>query len=119
MTYKEWAKKHPDKIKKYNKEYRERHKNTIKENQKVYLLKKLYGLSQKDFDKLVALQDGRCAICKRVCDNFVVDHDHTTGKVRGLLCKNCNGLLGFSGDNEQVLASAIKYLNQIKEEDNG
>jgi len=60
-------------------------------------------------------QGGRCAICrnpspggKRLC----VDHDHATGRIRGLLCGACNLVLGYARDSEAVLASAIQYLAQ-------
>lgn len=53
-----------------------------------------YGLSVQEFDDLVKVQKGKCAICKKKV-KLVVDHCHSTGRVRGLLCSMCNGHLGF------------------------
>lgn len=74
-----------------------------------------YGLTADDYDKLAAVQDGVCGICKEVpttgpWKNFVVDHDHDTGAVRGLLCNRCNNGLGLLGDNEIELTRALQYL---------
>lgn len=62
---------------------------------------------------MVKSQDGLCAICNRVCKVLVklsIDHDHATGKIRGLLCKSCNSALGLFEDNVDFLRSAIDYL---------
>lgn len=65
--------------------------------------------------------DGRCAICnssdpKGYYKKFHTDHDHTNGKVRGLLCDNCNKGLGHFKDNIEFLESAVRYLNDNKQE---
>jgi hypothetical protein len=63
-------------------------------------------------------QNGVCAICKGEGDGkwkkLCVDHDHTTGKVRQLLCRNCNMVLGQVGDNTNLLEEMIKYLQTHK-----
>ncbi len=79
-----------------------------------------FGINSIDFEKLVLLQDNKCAICgspemafdKTINDirSLAVDHDHITGKVRGLLCTNCNILLGQSKDSTEILEKAILYL---------
>ena len=58
---------------------------------------------------LMEKQGNRCAICGREVD-LVLDHDHGTGKNRGMLCNLCNLLLGHAGDNVERLQSAIDYL---------
>ena len=69
-----------------------------------------------DYDKILKKQDGKCKICKTTKikyknkGRFCVDHDHKTGKIRGLLCVHCNLLLGHSKDNIEILAAAIQYL---------
>jgi hypothetical protein len=76
-----------------------------------------YGLSQADFDALLDRQGGVCAICKKVGWNGkgpYVDHDHATGKVRGLLCMKCNGALGMIEDDPKVARAMIDYIG-IKE----
>jgi len=61
-------------------------------------LQNTYGISLDDYNELLALQSGKCAICGKHQSKFSyplhVDHDHKTGKVRGLLCSGCNGGLG-------------------------
>ena len=58
-----------------------------------------YGLSAEDYNKLLARQNGVYGICKRPGRKLCVDHCHATGKVRGLLCHNCNSGLGLYNDN--------------------
>jgi hypothetical protein len=74
-----------------------------------YHLRARYGIGQGVVDELLAEQRGVCAIC-RAPDPQHVDHDHRTGRVRGILCFNCNGGLGQFRDNPDHLASAITYL---------
>ena len=69
----------------------------------------LYGISLEDYDRMFTRQGGRCRICKRKSKLFI-DHCHVTRKVRGLLCNNCNCLIGFSGDNPSVLMAGSSYL---------
>lgn len=62
--------------------------------QRKYLVR--YGLTIEDFDRMMVEQDGKCALCLRAVDyRLFVDHDHETGRVRGLLCSKCNGALGW------------------------
>jgi hypothetical protein len=74
-----------------------------------------FGMSLEDYEKLFNEQNGRCAICgttKLTGDSraLSVDHNHTTGKIRGLLCSRCNRGLGYFKDNVMSLLSAIRYL---------
>lgn len=74
---------------------------------------RLYGLTPFQYRKLLRNQNGVCAICKEINDDgrsLAVDHDHYTGKVRGLLCTRCNLGLGFFKDEIRLLAEAIVYL---------
>lgn len=79
-------------------------------------LKRLYGLTPETYDELVARQDGRCAICRTddpgLKDVWHVDHCHTTGAVRGLLCAPCNTGLGQFKDDTSLLLAAVAYLEQ-------
>lgn len=74
--------------------------------------KKVYGLEPEQWASMLATQHGRCAICGAHMDNeaLVVDHDHATGAVRGLLCRKCNSGLGMFKDSLQNLAAAVNYL---------
>jgi hypothetical protein len=62
---------------------------------------------------MLAAQHGVCAICRRTCRtgrSLVVDHDHATNVVRGLLCNGCNLVLGYMNDDVELLQAAIRYL---------
>lgn len=74
-----------------------------------------YGLSVDQYDELLFLQDGKCAICRHTCrtgNRLAVDHCHETGKVRGLLCLCCNTALGKFGDDPDKLEAAASYLRK-------
>lgn len=58
-------------------------------------LKRNYGLSEADVDAMRASQGGRCAICERSTSRLFIDHCHTTGRVRALICQTCNTFLGW------------------------
>lgn len=73
-------------------------------------LARKYGLSQHDHGTLFVAQRGCCAICERRPRTLVVDHDHLTGQVRGLLCVNCNFALGELADDAARCESAARYL---------
>ncbi len=73
-----------------------------------------YGLSSKDYWQIYAWQESKCAICVRATGarkRLSVDHEHSTGLVRGLLCQKCNrDVLGHLRDNPELLQRAIDYL---------
>ncbi len=75
-----------------------------------------YGISYKQFLFLYEFQRGRCAICgKRLPlkgHGVVVDHDHTSGRIRGLLCHQCNVGIGFLSDNYDVMLAAASYCKE-------
>jgi hypothetical protein len=89
------------------------------EYRRHYHLKTNYGISQSDYQRLFDLQDGQCAICGTTDPKhygmFNVDHDHETGKVRGLLCAQCNQGLGKFRDNIHFLEQAVLYLSKHSE----
>lgn len=78
-------------------------------------LKRRYGITLDDYDKMLKLQDGKCAICgtselAKGKSRFAVDHCHSTGKVRGLLCTNCNSGIGKLQDDKDLVMKAYEYL---------
>jgi hypothetical protein len=78
---------------------------------------KRYGLTQTDYNELLVKQNSSCAICFTKepggrHSKFQVDHNHTTNKVRGLLCGKCNRGLGFFNDNYTVLEKAANYIRE-------
>jgi hypothetical protein len=79
-------------------------------------LKHCYGISLQQYEEMLSSQNSKCLICGSTdsCHNsgqFVVDHCHSTGTVRGLLCHHCNLLLGHAKDSTATLQAAINYLN--------
>lgn len=80
-------------------------------------LKARYGISSADFDSMLLAQGGNCAVCLSPDpggqhDRFNVDHCHTTGAVRGLLCNACNQGIGKLGDSPEILRRAAAYLER-------
>jgi hypothetical protein len=112
--------------KKYHQEYRsrtnvkkresQRNKDRIDSGQKrAYHLKSAYGITPEKYDEMLAAQGGVCGICKgedtkHKSNYFAIDHNHSTGEVRGLLCGSCNTALGLFGDSVDSLMSAAAYL---------
>ena len=74
-------------------------------------LKYEYNITEDQLDNLYLNQQNHCAICKQE-KKLVIDHCHTNGNVRGLLCSKCNLGLGHFKDNTEYLEAAIKYLNE-------
>lgn len=75
----------------------------------------LYGVTPEQYAALLEQQDNRCAICRTDTPGgkggWHVDHDHDTKAVRGLLCHNCNLMLGHAQDNADTLRAALAYLS--------
>lgn len=107
--------KFKDEILAYNKEYYSKNKDLYKSHRRKNNLKR-FGLTVEKFEEMAVSQGGRCAIClnspaaRGRWGVFYVDHDHETGKVRGLLCAKCNLALGQFEDNKDYLSMAIDYL---------
>lgn len=74
-----------------------------------YHLRRRYGIALEHFERMFAEQGGLCAICHEAPAAHV-DHDHATGRVRGLLCFNCNGALGQFRDRADLMLLAVAYL---------
>jgi len=112
-------------------EYRSRYlrvsRSESKDRFKGYDLKKGFGITLVDYNKMNADQNGVCAICgnKETMvnprhlhgkpQNLSVDHCHETGKIRGLLCSSCNVGLGYFKDNVALIEKAMNYLLKHKE----
>ena len=75
-----------------------------------YRLKNKYGLTETIFNIMLNQQDSKCGICREVMEQPHIDHDHKTGRVRGLLCTHCNTMLGMARDSTFTLRNAISYL---------
>jgi hypothetical protein len=95
----------------HSRKYYQAHKHDIACSSRTKRLQKHYGLSDEDYDTLLAKQGGACAICRRrPRGRLCVDHCHSTGFVRGLLCRKCNLGLGCLVDDAASLISAFAYL---------
>jgi|SRR5690348_1346371 len=83
-----------------------------KRQRKVNRLKAVYGLSPEIYADMLEAQKGKCAICKQApkVGGLHIDHDHTTGAIRGLLCSGCNKALGYFRDDPAIIENAARYL---------
>ena len=99
---KKWKRENPEKVKK----------------SKLKAKCKNHSITEEEFRLMNEIQKGECLICKKDNKNnkdykkrmLFIDHDHKTGKVRGLLCTKCNSGIGMFEDNIKLLEEAIKYL---------
>jgi|SRR6185436_3628357 len=96
-------------------------KRTFEQRREKNLIRN-YGLSIAQYEALVIFQGGRCAICgtdkpkeRHKSGNLHVDHDHKTGKRRGLLCGSCNSALGLFKDDPEIISKAAQYLRSFSE----
>lgn len=129
-----WSKRTPEKQAHYNagrrekyrtdEEYRQRTKAEVKAFRKrspqtrlAHILRQ-YGITIADFERMRQEQGGCCAVCGRSDSadkrgyRLHVDHCHATGKVRGLLCSNCNLGIGKFGDKPELLDAALQYVRK-------
>ena len=101
----------------YNKTYKRKSKQTPEQVRRANL-RKNFGITPEQYDEMYVAQGGACAICRATTnftfDNLCVDHDHTNGRVRGLLCLNCNTALGQFKDSTSLLLKAADYLEGFK-----
>lgn len=109
--------------------YAENKPRVLSRNKKKYssearrerTLKESYGIDLKDYNNMLEDQEGKCGICggsdpKHTSGRFVVDHCHESGLVRGLLCGECNFMIGKSNDDIEILKKAITYLKNSKKD---
>ena len=88
------------------------------EKYRDYELRRRYGISSADYERMLIAQRGVCAVCEKA--EFIgpgkrlhVDHDHKTKKVRGLVCVRCNVLIGMAQDQPERFTAAIQYLDNL------
>lgn len=74
-----------------------------------------YGITPDDYRRMLREQKGLCAICGKSEKNMHIDHDHETGKVRGIICVSCNHMLGRAYDDIDILLNAVQYLRKNRE----
>jgi hypothetical protein len=99
----------------YQYAWKEKNPEQWKALQRKAALKRKFGISLDEYNKTLESQGNRCKICQLSKDeskvNFAVDHDHKTGRVRGVLCRDCNMGLGKFKDDSTLLSRALAYLN--------
>lgn len=136
----QWNEKNQDKIREYRKKHRvirrERYATDEDYRERILLqvkrfreslpqeerrrrdrsgmLRAKYGLESDQVEEMWNEQGRKCSICKREAAVPDVDHDHVTGRIRGLLCGKCNRALGHFGDNIDGLMSAVRYLERAE-----
>jgi hypothetical protein len=113
-----WRDENPDRYAENQRRHRESGGKKIADRKSH--LKRKYGMTLEDYDRMLEAQGGACAICGRPPREDIalhVDHDHETGLVRGLLCFPCNNTLGDFGDDPTRLYAAAEYLSRDPEID--
>lgn len=94
----------------YQRKYREENLDKVRKASKKYDLRTKYGMTYEDYEELLAIQEGKCALCETVA-MLAVDHCHETGKVRGLLCNRCNLGIGLLKEDTNIFKRALEYLS--------
>lgn len=103
-----WEAANRDKLAEYRARQLEKDPRCVKD----WGLKAKYGISIEQWDEMFERQAGKCAICASGEKELVVDHDHASGSVRSLLCRNCNTGIGLMGESPTALQGAIEYLDR-------
>ena len=97
----------------YNEKYY--HVNGGKLKHRSYILNQKFGISLDEYNELLKLQGGVCAICEQECASgkeLAVDHNHNTGEIRGLLCTRCNSAIGNLKEDPKIIMNAYDYLHR-------
>ena len=112
LSYAKWFAMNPKKRNEWATRWQKNNREKYKGIKRKAMLKANYGIAPEQFDAMAASQGFACAICKIVPNKTLhVDHDHKTGRVRGLLCAQCNSAIGLLKENTEFLARAISYLS--------
>lgn len=120
QAQKDWRENSRDKYRNYHDKWYEENKNSVLKASRDRALRK-YGISEEEYSRLYVSQQGICAICGKPETRkqngketlLCVDHDHETGRIRGLLCHTCNVGIGMLCTAE-LLDKAYDYLNDAK-----
>jgi hypothetical protein len=116
-----WRKNNPEKVLAQKQRYTDKNGSWYKNNKKLYRnnhYNKTYGITLEEYDSLLISQKHSCKICgvsselimEQSGKSLSVDHNHITGKIRGLLCNSCNSGLGQFKDDIDIMNKAINYL---------
>jgi hypothetical protein len=109
-----WREKNREKSRASSRLWRSKNAEAAKRSDRATKLKRTYGLTLEQFEEMLSAQGRACAICLvplgRQPKDTHVDHCHTTGVIRGILCNDCNNVLARARDNPDVLRRAASYL---------
>jgi hypothetical protein len=109
---KRWQQENPERLNAYRRA--RRLEPEVKRRERAGHLKRKYGISIEQYEVMLDAQEGTCAICKRLPGDISlhVDHDHSSGAIRGLLCFPCNNALADFREDRQLLSEAADYLDR-------
>ena len=109
-----WVEENQERRRNYELEYRQSGRKSAADRK--HHLKRTFGLTEADYERLLGEQGGGCAICGRLpgSRNLHIDHDHDTGEVRGLLCFRCNVAIGHLREDPGIALKLIDYLGRYK-----
>ncbi len=105
-----WQQANPERFAERQRRYREDGRRDYRTEH----LRRTFGLTQADYDALLAAQGGGCAICEDPPNEKIslhIDHDHGTGEIRGLLCVRCNNAIALLRESPDVMRRAIRYVS--------
>ncbi len=109
---------HRNEQKVYGQAHYQRNRQNLVKRKRSNKLRFKYGITPEEFDSLLKKQGGHCAVCDRTIEedgrHLSVDHDHETGRLRGILCAKHNHALGLCGDDPKILIELALYLIQNK-----
>lgn len=116
---KAWRHEHQDVHRQHDAEEHRKRRKAYPEQEHAARISRVYGLTRGAYAAMLEGQGGGCAICGTTHPgnkrrHFAVDHDHDTGKVRGLLCMGCNRALGMMSDDAALLRKAAEYIEAAK-----
>ncbi len=110
----EWRQAHPVQDKESRRLWFQKWKSANRPKRRDYETSLMYGVPRGTYTRMVAEQEGKCAICGKVPNGrpLGMDHCHATGKVRALLCNHCNSGLGMFSDDPDLMRVGIAYLER-------
>lgn len=119
---KQWQLENPERTKELSRNYYLRNKDSHNKRSSENRLIRTLGITQEEYDDIMKEHDGRCDICHTTepggpHKKFNLDHDHSTGKLRGILCRRCNTSLGQFEDSVTLMKKAISYLEYHETKD--
>ena len=106
-----YREKHLDERRKKSRDYYQKHREERLRRCREYHYAKKYGITISGLKRMLQSQQGICPICnEKIGETYALDHDHQTGRIRAILCSNCNTGLGFFKENIALLGRALIYL---------